>query len=95
MSQLMKGCYQGLPNAIQAPGGSFSLRFVGGSAAVDAALLAASMSHLHKPIVGDISFDGGVAKCKAVRSHTGDLSLGADAFANFKTEFERYTVIFS
>ena len=74
---------------------AFSLQFVGGSAAVDAALLAASMSHLHKPIVGDISFDGGVAKCKAVRSHTGDLSLGADAFANFKTEFERYTVIFS
>ena len=55
------------------------------------------MSQLMKgsPIVGDISFDGGVAKCKAVRSHTGDLSLGADAFANFKTEFERYTVIFS
>lgn len=73
----------------------FSVEFAGGSTAVDAALLAASVSHLHKPIVGDISFSGGSAVCTAIRSHTGDLSLGKGAFEHFKTEFERYTVILS
>jgi hypothetical protein len=74
---------------------AFSVEFIGGNAIVDAALLAASMSHLHKPIVGCIVFEGGVAICEVVKSHTGDLSLGKDAFEHFKTEFERYTVIFS
>jgi hypothetical protein len=74
---------------------AFSVEFTGGNAIVDVVLLAASVSHLHKPIVGHIAFEGGVAICEAVRSHTGDLSLGKNAFEHFKTEFERYTVILS